>query len=450
MSPKSSPKSSPSSSPRSSAASSAASSPASSGEQHRSPSVTAPGLPSAGPRDGGVADGIPEIDLTDAAVIRDPFTAYGRARERSPIARLPIPGLGVTWVVTRHHDARRMLADPRFEVRSDSFIRPRVPQDCLPYLRTMSELNGAEHARLRRLVAPAFTARRAEALRPRIEPIVERLLDDLPGHAEGGVVDLLAHFARPLPMEVICELVGIPGEDRPRWREYGAAIAAGAGDRFAEAVPGIIAGAEAALARRRERPADDLLTQLIRVRDEDGDRLGEAELVSLVWLLVLAGQTPANLVANAVHALLTHPDQLAALRADPARMPDAVEELARWCGPFLLAVPRYAREDLDLHGVRLRAGDRVSVSLAAANRDPRAFPVPDRLDVTRPAHAEGHLAFSHGPHFCLGASLARVQIRVALAALLRRHPGLALAAPADGLRAPDPGTWRLTALPVRL
>ncbi|MET9065161.1 cytochrome P450 family protein [Streptosporangium sandarakinum] len=394
--------------------------------------------------------GVPEVDLTDPGVIRDPFTAYGRARERSPLARLLIPGMPM-WAVTRHEDARALLTDPRFEITESSFMRPDVPADCLPYMRTMSEMEGAEHLRLRRLVAPAFTARRAAGFRPRIERIVEGVLDDLPAHAEDGSVDLLWHFARPLPMDVICELVGIPEADRPSWREYGATIAAGAGQAFAAAIPAIMRGAEAAVARRREEPGDDLLSDLVRVRDEDGDRLSETELVMLVWQLVLSGQTPTNLIANAMAALLDHPEQLAALRADPALMPRAVEELIRWCGPTLLTIPRHAREDAELYGVPIGKGEAVTIAVAAANRDPRAFADPDRLDVTRVPGAPGtasHLGFSHGPHFCVGASLARVQTEVALTALLRRFPDLSPAVPTAGLRVPDPGTWRLTALPV--
>ena len=399
---------------------------------------------------------LPEVDLTDPEVLRDPFTAYGRARERAPLARLLIPGLGPIWALTRHDGARAMLGDARFELTADSFMRPQVPDDCLPYMRTMSEMSGPEHARLRRLVAPAFTPRRAAEFRPRMEAIVEALLDDLPAQADGGgPVDLMRHFARPLPMDVICALVGIPEEDRPRWREWGASVAAGAGQDFARAIPGIMAGAKDAVAARRVRPRreedghGDLLGELVRVHDEDGDRLSDTEIVTMVWHLVLAGQTPANLIANAVAALLTQPAQLAAVRSDPALMPGAVEELIRWCGPTLLAVPRHARQDVDLFGVTVPKGAKVTALIAAANRDPRVFADPDRLDVGRTPGA-GHLGFAHGPHFCLGASLARVQTQVALTALLRRFPGLAMAAPPGELRAPDPGTWRLTALPVTL
>ncbi|KOG89114.1 cytochrome P450, partial [Streptomyces varsoviensis] len=301
---------------------------------------------------------MPEIDLTHPDVLRDPFTGYGRVRERSPLARLRAPGVGPMWAVTRYEAAKALLADARFEINAGSFLRPDVPEHCLAYMRTMSEQDGPEHSRQRRLVAPAFTVRRAAAFRPRIEPLVERLLDGLPEHAEDGSVDLLRHFTRPLPIDVICALVGIPDADRPRWRGYGATIAAGAGQGFAEAVPGIMEGAKAAIARRRADPADDLLSDLIRAQAEDGDRLGETELVTMVWHLVLAGQTPANLIANAVAVLLDHPEQLAALRADPALMPRAVEELTRWCGPTLLSIPRYPREDVELYGTPVRAGHR--------------------------------------------------------------------------------------------
>jgi len=396
-------------------------------------------------------DDIPRVELTDPEVARDPFAAYGQARERAPLARLMTPGLGSMWAVTRYDDARAMLADPRLGLSPDSFLRPRVPEDCRPFLRTMQEMEGAEHARLRRLVAAAFTPRQAERLRPRIEGLVQVLLDDLRGRAEGGQVDLVDGLARPLPIEVICELIGIPAGDRPAWREYGADVAAGAGQRFATALPAIIGAARQAVARRRAGPGDDLISGLLQAQAQDGDRLTDTEIVTLVWHLVLAGQTPANLLANAVEALLTHPAQLAALRADPGLLPGAVEELTRWCGPQLLSIPRYPGADTELHGVTVAAGEPVTAVLAAANRDPRVFDRPDELDITRPAGPRGHLGYAHGPHFCLGAPLARVQVQVALAALLRSYPGLELAgAGGRARRQPDPATWRLAALPVSL
>lgn len=392
---------------------------------------------------------VPEIELSDPAVLRDPFTAYGRARERAPIARLVAPGFGPMWAVTRYEDAKAMLADPRFELRASSYLRPEVPEHCLRYLRTMQEMNGPEHARLRRLVSPAFTARRAEQFRPHLARIVGELIDGLTARAEDGTVDLLAHFARPLPIDVICELVGIPADDRIAWRGYGAAVAAGHGPAFVDAIPAIMRDSAAAVAQRTREPGDDLLSTLIGIHAEDRERLSEDELVTLVWHLVLTGQTPTHLIANSVAALLTHPDQLAALRAGENLLPGAVEELTRWAGPQLLSLPRFAREEVEIGGVPIGRDEPVSAALAAANRDPRAFADPDRLDVRRPAGRPAQLGYAHGPHFCLGAALARVQTEVALAALLRRFPRLALA---DGgaRRGPDPGAWRLTALTVRL
>ncbi|TMR11162.1 cytochrome P450 [Nonomuraea turkmeniaca] len=390
--------------------------------------------------------GVPEMDLTDEAVLCDPFTAYARTGAESPVARLVGPGYSF-WAVLRHEEARAMLADPRLELNESSYQRPGVPDDCLPYMRGMSEMKGAEHARLRKLVAPAFTPRKAAEFGPRIERVVEGLLDELPEHvAEDGTVDLLARFARPLPMEVICELVGIPAADRPRWREYGVAVQAGHGDAFAQAIPGILEDAKAAAARGKAEPGADLISDLARIQEEDGDRLTDTELVTMVWQLVLSGQTPTNLIANAVVALLGHPGQLAALRADPGLMPRAVEELIRWCGPGLLTIPRFTTEEIEIGGVPVPKGVPVTASIPAVNRDPRVFDDPDRLDIGR--EPSGHLGFGHGPHFCVGASLARTQTGIALGALLRRFPDLALAG--EPPRMPDPGTWRLHSLPMTL
>ncbi|NUT92446.1 MAG: cytochrome P450 [Saccharothrix sp.] len=384
---------------------------------------------------------IPEIDPTDPGVLLDPFTAYSAAREQGRLARMQVPGLGTLWIATRHEDAREVLGGGRFGLSEESFMRPPgIPEHCLRYLRTMAEMEGPEHLRLRTLAAPAFTASRARAFRPRIERIVTDLLDALPS----GEIDLLEHFARPLPMEVISELVGIPAEDRPRWREYGTAVVGGFGPAFQDAIPAIIEGARAAVARRKEDPGDDLISTLLQVRADDGDRLTDDELVTLVWHLVLAGQTPTNLIGNAVEVLLTHPEHLATLRADPSLMPRAVEELTRLAGPQLLTTPRFAKEDVTFDGVTIRKGDRVSAAIVAANRDPRVYGDPDTLDLTRTA--ANHLGYAHGPHFCLGAAFARAETEVALTALVTRYPDLALAGTPE--RTPDGGTWRLSTLPV--
>lgn len=390
---------------------------------------------------------VPEIDPTDPSVLFDPFSTYDTAREASPIARMHVPGMGTLWIATRYAEAREVLGGGRFELSPNSFMRPPgIPEHCLPYLRTMAEVEGREHLRLRTLAAPAFTASRARAFRPRVERIVEDLLDALPDPLPGEATDLLDHFARPLPMDVVCELVGIPVEDRPQWRDYGAAVVSGFGQAFLDAIPLIIEGAQKAVARRKAEPADDLISTLLQVRSDDGDRLSDDELVTLVWHLVLAGQTPTNLIANAVEVLLTHPEQLAALRADPSLMPRAVEELTRWAGPQLLTTPRFAKEDVTFGDVTVRKGEPVSAAIVSAHRDPRAFDAPDTLDLTRTG--PGHLGYAHGPHFCLGAAFARAETEIALTALITRYPNLTLAGTPE--RTPDPGTWRLTTLPVTL
>ncbi len=382
---------------------------------------------------------VPEIDLTDPELLQDPATVYGRARERAPIARLVAPGFGPMWALTRHAEARAMLADPRFGNSAASYQRLDVPEHCRPYLRTMQEMDGPEHQRLRRLSAPAFTARRADALRPVVEEIVDRLLDDVADRLLDGPVDLLEHFAGPLPMEVICALVGVPAAQRPAWLAHGRAVAGGNGPAFVAAIPAIIDGAR---------------TAAPHVAAVFGDGLTEQERVTLVWHLVLAGQTPTNLIANAVATLLEEPSRAALLRAEPDLLPGAVEELTRWCGPQLLTIPRYVQRPTDLAGITVDGGEPVTVAIVAANRDPRVFPEPDRLDL-RSTSAGAHLGYAHGPHFCLGAPLARVQTTVALGALLRRFPDLALSsstalAGVAARRVPDPGTWRLAALPVTI
>jgi cytochrome P450 len=234
-------------------------------------------------------------------------------------------------------------------------------------------------------------------------------------------------------MAVICAVIGVPVADRPWWHGYGALVSAGDGKAFAAAIPAIIDDAKAVL----DAPEDGLVTDLV-----EAGALDRSEIVTLIWHLVLAGQVPTPLLAVGLDALLRRPDQLAAV---PERAAAAVEELLRWCGPQLLAVPRFPREDVVVGGVPIAAGSPVTVLLGAANRDPRVFPDPDALDVRR--NAEGHLAFLHGAHFCLGAALARLETEIALTAVLRRWPRLR---PGHAVRAPDPATCRLTTFTAAL
>ncbi|GEL25349.1 cytochrome P450 [Pseudonocardia sulfidoxydans NBRC 16205] len=374
-----------------------------------------------------------EIDLSDPESSRDPATTYGAARERSAVARLVAPGMPPMWAITRYAEARALFTDPRFALTDATFalLPTLVDSEYLPYLRTMQQMEGPAHARLRRAVSPAFTPARAAAFRPQAEAIVDAALD----RVEKGRVDLV-EIARPLPIEIICALLGVPEDERGPWHQFGVAVATGHGQAFVEAVPRIIDAARAAVEAARARDGDDVLAVLARTPDGPT----ETETITLVWQLLLAGQVPALLVPNAVHALLTESAQ----HPDPAT---AVDELIRWCGPQLLSLPRIAQEDVEVDGVAIAKGDMVSASLVGANRDPRVFDDPDTLRLDR-HNAGAHLGFAHGPHFCLGASLARMQTEVTLRAVLRRDPRLV--APDAAARRPDPGTWRLTTLPVEL
>jgi cytochrome P450 len=408
-----------------------------------------------------------EYLLSDPALVADPYAGFARIREESRIARGRLWDGGPAWIVTRHADVNAVLLDRRFVSnagslpgRSDAqaeFLERMVgiDPDLVPYLAgNLVYRDPPDHTRLRRLVSRAFTARRIARLRPRVETITRDLLETLPGHATDGVVDLIEHFAFPLPIIVICELLGVPEADRPRWHVWSR--------RFNNAPPQVFNTIVAEMndhirdlvARRRAEPADDLITALIQAHDEDSDRLSDTELVTMVLNLMIAGHvTTSHMLSNGVLALLTHPGQLRRLREDPGLMPGAVQELLRWCSPVVIAMPRYATEDVRIGGTLIRQGERVQLVLGAANHDPRRFVQGDRLDVTcpyEPGEAQ-HLAYARGLHHCLGAALANQEAEVAFTAIFDRYPGLALAVPFEDLeRDPIPMTNQYSRLPVTL
>lgn len=406
------------------------------------------------------------VNLMDPALMADPFRGFSRIREEAPIARACFPGQDTpVWLVTRYEDVKTVLGEHRFvnnpasvpggdvpDLREKLMKARGIPDDYVVYLTDgILDLDGEDHLRLRRLVSRAFTARRVMEMRPRVEEISGRLLDALPGDR---VVDLVEEYAYPLPITVICELVGIPEGDRPLWREWGAKMVSLSPGAMAEPVVSMVDYIRDLIPRRRAAPADDLLTGLIKAHDDDGYRFTDTELITMVLTLVLAGhETTAHLIGNGTAALLTHPDQLAMLRARPELMPRAVHELMRWCGPVQGTRVRYAAEDVELGGMVVKRGEAVMAVLVSANYDPRRFESPDRLDLAREedGRREVHVGFGHGLHYCLGAALARQEGEVAFAGLLARFPKLRLAvAPEELERQLMPASWRLAGLPVLL
>jgi cytochrome P450 len=365
----------------------------------------------------------------------DPPEEYRRLRADAPVSRLAWPGGRTGWLLTRYADARAVLADPRFSSRAGSLSSPlrEMPPEAQELLRTtpaqLLTLDPPEHTRYRRLLTGHFTVRRMRTLEEHVAEIVDRHLDAL--GAMAPPVDLVQAFALPVPSLVICELLGVPYADRHDFQRRAAALLS-----LATPIPDVLA-VRAELRRymrelvadKRRHPAEDLLSDLTRVPVDSGG-LSDEEVVSLGILLLLAGhETTANMLALGTLALLEHPDQLGALRADPALLDPAVEELLRYLTIVQFGLVRVPTEDVEIGGHRIRAGEPVLVSLAAANRDPAEFTDPERLDVTR--EYSRHLAFGHGVHQCLGQQLARIEMRAGFGGLLRRFPGLRLAVPAE-------------------
>ncbi|WP_327136086.1 cytochrome P450 (plasmid) [Streptomyces sp. NBC_01343] len=370
----------------------------------------------------------------DPAFVVDPFPLYRQLREDGPVRRVVIAGALEAWLVTRYEDGLAALSDSRLssDVRDAADIRllqqlPDTERESM--LGNMLRSDPPDHTRLRRLVSKAFTARRVAQMRPRIQAVTDRLLDAV---VADGRADLIEDFALPLPVTVISELLGVPVDERHEFQHWtDRMIMRGAEPpdpavvneawRHMRGYAGELIGA------KRAEPGEDLLSALITARDEEA-RLSEDELVAMVFLLLAAGYiTTVNLIGGGIAMLLAHPDQLDRLRSDPGLLPGAIEEFLRFDGPVSPGIARFAREDVEIAGVRVPRGATVLIGSAVADRDPERFPDPDRLDITRPDNA--HLAFGHGIHYCLGAPLARLEGQIAIGTALRRLPGLALAVP---------------------
>ena len=374
---------------------------------------------------------------------------YGRLRDNGQLARVRMPYGGDAWMATSYEDVKTVLGDTRFSRAAT--LGADVPR-MTPIIQTDSSLltmDPPDHSRLRKLVAKAFTMRRIEMLRPRAQEVVDGLIDDI--EAQGPPADLVEGLALPLPITMICELLGVPYEDRDQfraWSDAALAITAFTPDEIVQGRDGLKKYLTSLVAMHREQPADSLLSELVRARDEE-DRLSEAELVQFgVTLLVAGHETTANQTGNFLYTLLSKPHLLRELQEDPELLEPAVEEMLRTT-PLGTAAgfPRIATEDVQLSGGLVKAGEAVMTQLASANLDGKVFDHADEIDFHRENNP--HIAFGHGVHHCLGAQLARLELQVAVGTVLRRLPGLRFAVPVEEVPFKEGRLIRgLQALPV--
>ncbi|AQZ70777.1 hypothetical protein BKM31_29875 [[Actinomadura] parvosata subsp. kistnae] len=405
--------------------------------------------------------------MSNTTASLDPFRAVGAGErhavyaaltEAGPVHRLETAGSSAIWLVTGHAAARALLADPRMVKggwRNARYVKELGDEVARAAHTHMLYTDPPDHGRLRRLVGSALSRRRVERMAPRIEQVTHALLTEAEREAgpDGrGPVDLVPALAAPLPIIVLCELIGIPEDTAADLRSWTPPLMAAALCSFEEyrhSTLEVLRFTRELIALRRAEPQDDLLSDLIAARD-GADRLSEDELTSLMFLLLVAGhETTVHMIGNCVRSLLAHPDQLALVRERPELLEPAIEELLRYDGPLQTTVPYIATEPVDVAGVTIPPGEPVFIGLLAANRDPARFPGGDILDITRDGPA--HIAFGHGVHHCVGAPLARLEARLALGILLSRFPRLRLAAPAGELMMlPSVLSNGLAALPVFL
>ncbi|MEV4916023.1 cytochrome P450 [Streptomyces tirandamycinicus] len=389
------------------------------------------------------APAAPELFTWEFAT--DPYPAYAWLREHAPVHRTRLPSGVEAWLVTRYADARQALADQRLSKNPAHHDEPAhakgktgIPGERKAELMThLLNIDPPDHTRLRRLVSKAFTPRRVAEFAPRVQELTDGLID---GFAQRGHADLIHEFAFPLPIYAICDMLGVPREDQDDFRDWaGMMIRHGGGPRggVARSVKRMRGYLAELIHRKREAPGDDLISGLIKASDH-GEHLTENEAAAMAFILLFAGfETTVNLIGNGMYALLRDPGQRRRLQdslaaGETGLLATGVEELLRFDGPVELATWRFATEPLTLGGREISAGDPVLVVLAAADRDPERFAEPDTLDLGR--RDNPHLGYGHGIHYCLGAPLARLEGRTALAALLGRLPDLRLAVDPSELR----------------
>ncbi|QXV57510.1 cytochrome P450 [Amycolatopsis sp. TNS106] len=380
---------------------------------------------------------VPGHDIVqfDTTFLKDPDAAYAALRTEQSVHRAVLPDGARVWLVTRYDDVRAALADPRLSLDKRNAGTGYRGFDLPPELdANLLNMDAPDHSRLRPILGRGFTRTRVEGMRPRIQEIADGLLATLP---DFGEVDLIEAFAAPLPITVICELLGIPSADRPDFRSWtDRMLAPTSAADVGLAVKSLWRYLLGLAAAKRADPGEDLISALIDERDVEG-RMSEAELISALFLILGAGyENVVHQIGNSLAALLSRPQLLARLRDERALLPSTVEELVRFCSPAQLAIRRFPTANVTIGGVTIPAGDTVMLSLASADRDPDRFADPNVLDPRREDNP--HLGFGHGPHYCIGAPLARIEIEVGLTALLDRYSELTLALPHDHLR------WRLS------
>jgi cytochrome P450 len=381
-----------------------------------------------------------QVNIVSAEFKADPFPFLTRLRASEPVYRTALPDKTPVWLLTRYEDVNALVKDERFVKNRRSALTPEqlrklpwVPPMFRPLERNMLDLDVPDHTRLRALVHKAFTPRLVERMRGRVQTLADELLEAV---SRRGGMDLIADYALPLPMTIITEILGVPTKDQHKFHKWSKAVVSlGSPNPTVKVIPSVwmfIRYLRRFFKVRRRDPRDDLASALIEA-EEAGDRLSEDELLAMVFLLLIAGhETTVNLIGSGVLALLEHPPQLDKLRADPALMKAAVEELLRYTAPVFMTTERYARQDVTLHGVTIPRGEMTLGVIGSANRDETVFEQPDTLDVAREPNR--HLSFGQGIHFCLGAPLARMEAQIAVGTLLRRIPELRLKVPPGSLR----------------
>jgi cytochrome P450 PksS len=396
------------------------------------------------------------VNLAAPEFKANPYPFYARLRAEAPVYRTTLPTRETAWLITRYDDVAAVLKDERFVKDTSNAMTPEQIAGQRWFRKVFKSLqhnmldrDPPDHTRLRALVQKAFTPRLIEQMRGRIDRLTNDLLDAVQGR---GHMDLIGDYALPLPTTIIAEMLGVPVEDRHKFHRWSNAVlvAAASSWQMMKAVPNVWAlmrYLRKIIRKRRADPRDDLISALARA-EEAGDTMSENELLAMVFLLLVAGhETTVNLIGNGTLALLEHPDQMEMLRKEPALLRPAVEEMLRYTSPVEMATERYPREDVTLHGVTIPRGEMVFAVIASANRDERQFANPDTFDIKRDTNK--HLAFGLGNHFCLGASLARLEGQIAISTLLHRATEIRLSV------APESLCWRrglllrgLEALPV--